>query len=112
MGSSGASWSFVILLVLFSIFGLLFLTLGGIRLLLIYALVGAFVVALCLIFLVHISFITPLMFRERDKALLRSIMVGAVWNGSCLVTCFGNVLTLLLLRFLKNPLVSRSHENG
>ena len=52
---------FVILLVLFSIFGLLFLTLGGIRLLLIYALVGAFVVALCLIFLVHISFLTPLM---------------------------------------------------
>ena len=39
--------------------------------------------------------------RERDKALLRSIMVGGVWNGSCLVTCFGNVLTLLLLRFVK-----------
>ena len=39
--------------------------------------------------------------RERDKALLHSIMVGGVWNGSCLVTCFGNVLTFLLLRFVK-----------
>ena len=60
--------------------------------------------------------------RERDKALLRSIMVGGVWNGmvSCwaefgvrrflvgsvvllmvMVTCFGNVPFLLLVRFVK-----------
>ena len=55
--------------------------------------------------------------RERDKALLRSVMVGGVWNGfweRCvvrwslagsvvvlmeMVISFGNVLTLLLLRF-------------
>ena len=58
--------------------------------------------------------------RERDKALLRSIMVGGVWNGFLLgrvrhqvflvgssvhlmvmVICFGNVPFLLLLRFVK-----------
>ena len=59
--------------------------------------------------------------RERDKALLRSIMVGGVWNGfllgrvrSQVIPCrfcgaldgdghffFGNVLTLVLLRFVK-----------
>ena len=27
------------------------------------------------------SFLILLMFRERDKALLRSVMVGGVWNG-------------------------------
>ena len=58
--------------------------------------------------------------RERDKALLRSIMVGGVWNGFSLaglgvslfhvdsvvlpmvmVIWFGNVPSLLLLRFVK-----------
>ena len=58
--------------------------------------------------------------RERDKALLRSIMVGGVWNGFLLskvrgqdvpcqfcgapdgnVICSGNVPFLLLLRFVK-----------
>ena len=58
--------------------------------------------------------------RERDKALLRSIMVGGVWNGFLLeklgsilllvgslvllmemVTSFQNVPFLLLLRFVK-----------
>ena len=56
--------------------------------------------------------------RDRDKGLLRSIMVGGVWNGFLLgkvkgqpvpfvvrlimmVTCFGNVPFLLLLRFVK-----------
>ena len=56
--------------------------------------------------------------RERDKALLRSVMVGGVWNGFLLcwvslflvvfvvlqkgmVTCFGNVPFLLLFRFVK-----------
>ena len=57
---------------------------------------------------------------ERDKALLRSIMVGGVWNGLLLgrvrsqvvpcrfvgeqmvmVFCLGNVPCLLLLRFVK-----------
>ena len=52
--------------------------------------------------------------RERDKALLRNVMVGGVWNGMLLgrvrgqavpcrfcgapAFCFGNVLFLLLLR--------------
>ena len=55
--------------------------------------------------------------RERDKALLRSIMVGGVWDGfllgkvgrylancrlqTVMVICFGNVPFLLLLRFVK-----------
>ena len=53
--------------------------------------------------------------RERDTALLRSIMVGGVWNGFLLgnvpvsfvvrlmemVICSGNVPFLLLLRFVK-----------
>ena len=58
--------------------------------------------------------------RERDKALLRCMMVGGVWKGFLLaslevsllpvdsvvlrmvmVTCFGNVPSLLSLRFVK-----------
>ena len=59
--------------------------------------------------------------RERDKALLRSVMVGGVWSGFLLgvgsgaslflvgsvvllmvmVICFGNAPFLLLLRFVK-----------
>ena len=58
--------------------------------------------------------------RERDKALVRRVMVGGVWNGFLLgrvreqpvpcrfverlmvmVICSGNVPFLLLLRFVK-----------
>ena len=71
-------------------------------------------------FMSHISTL-PLLVSERDRALLRSAMVGGVWNGFFLeercvvvwslagsvvvlvemVISFGNLLTFLLLRFEK-----------
>ena len=110
----------VILLVLFSIFGLQFLMLGGIRLLLIYVLERAFVVVLCLISLVLISFLTPLMFVSGIRRfyevswsvvfgmvsylvrlVVKLFLVVFVVVLMVMVTCFGNVLTLLSLRLLK-----------
>ena len=72
----------VIWLALFSVLGLLFLMLGVKKSLLIFVAVRVFVVGLFLTFMVLCSSLLLLMFeRERDKALLRAIMVGGVWNG-------------------------------
>ena len=59
----------------------LFLMLGVIRLLLIFAVGRVFGVGLCLDVHGSLQLLNSSHVRERDKALLRSIMVGGVWNG-------------------------------
>ena len=109
-----------ILLVLFSIFDLHSLMLGGIGLLLIHVLGGAFVVVFCLIFVVRISFLVPLMFVSvircfyvvswsvvfgmvscLVKFVVRLFFVASVVVLMVMAICFGNVLTLFLWRFAK-----------
>ena len=107
-------------LVLFSIFELLSWMLGGTRLLLTFVVVGAFVVVPCWIFVVLCNSLVLLMFVKEIRhcfVLLWSVVSGMV---SCLVvfvvrmfhvgfvgllimmvTYFGNVPFLLLLRFVK-----------
>ena len=58
--------------------------LGATRFLLTFVVERVFVVGLCWMFMAPCSSLILLMLereRERDKALLRSIMVGGVWNG-------------------------------
>ena len=64
----------------FRIFVLQFLVLGGMLFLRSFVLGRVFVVVLCLILMVLCSSLTLTMF-GRDKTLLRSILVGGVWNG-------------------------------
>ena len=70
---------FVIWLVLFSILELLFLMLGVTRFLLTFVVERVFVGPLLV---VHGSLqLLTSHVRERDKVLLRNVMVGGVWNG-------------------------------
>ena len=71
----------VIWLALFSISRLLFLMPGVTRLLLIFAGGMVFVVVLFLEVYGSLQLLNSSHVRERDKALLRSVMVGGVWNG-------------------------------
>ena len=111
----------VIWLALFNTSGLLFLMLGGTRLQLIFV-VGSEVFrgGPLLDVFGSLQLLNSAHVRDRDKALLRSVMVGGVWNwfllggsgvslfhvGSVvllmvMVIFFGNVPFLLLLRFVK-----------
>ena len=67
--------------------------------------------ALCSFYSAHV--------RERDKALLRSVMVGGVWSGFLLAGFGGSpfhvasvVLLTVMVIFLGNVPFPRSHENG
>ena len=68
-------------LVRFSIYELLSLMLGIIRLPLTFVDGRVFEAGLCWMFMALCSSFDSSHVRERDKALLRSIMVGGVWNG-------------------------------
>ena len=107
-----------ILLVLFSIFGLLSMMLGGIRFLLICVLGGASMEVLWLIFVVRISSLILLMFVSVIRCfyvvswlavfgmasclarfVVRSFFVAFVVVLMVMVTCFGSVLIPSSLRF-------------
>ena len=74
----------VIWLALFSISGLLFLMLGGTGLLLIFVAEKGFRSGPLLDIHGSLQLLNSPHVRERDKALLRDVMVGGVWNGMLL----------------------------
>ena len=88
----------VIWLALCSTPKLLFLMRGGTRLQLIFIVRRVSGADLYWMFLAHCSFLTPV--RERDRALLRSVMVGGVWNGFLLGRVRGQ---LVPCRFCGSP---------
>ena len=71
----------VIWLAPFSTSRLLFLMPGGTRLQLIFVMGRFFAVGPCWIFYGSLRLLNSSHVRERDKGLLRSVMVGGVWNG-------------------------------